>query len=167
MKKIILILSIAFIAQIATAQITKGTLQASGLTCSMCNLAIKKSLEKISFIDTIVPNVETASYELTFKEGTSVNLQEIKNAVEKAGFSVAQLSFTVNRKSLENLNNNTFTINGFTYNIISRLPINKANGTPSFYITDRGFLSEKKYKKFKSANKISENELIINIAQLL
>lgn len=167
MKKIFSILIIALFAIVAKAQITKGTLQASGLTCSMCNLSIMKSLQKLPFIDSIVPNIEAASYELTFKEGANVNFQGIKNAVEKAGFSVAQISFTIKPSGVEFISNNSFKSNGFTYNIIgNNQQFNGAKGLVNFYITDKGFLSEKKYKKFKNSNKESQNETIINIKQV-
>jgi hypothetical protein len=53
--------------QISNAQIQRATLQASGLTCSMCNLSIKKNLEKIAFISKVTPNLANASYELELK----------------------------------------------------------------------------------------------------
>lgn len=164
MKQILSILIIVLFANIAKAQITKATLQASGLTCSMCNLSIKKSLEKINFIDSIIPDIETASYELFFKKGEIVNFLEIKSAVEKAGFSVAQLSFSVNLKEVKDLSNNSFNIGIFTYKIIGNEKLNINSEIIQFYITDKDFLNEKKYKKFKNANSVGEN--VFNITKL-
>jgi copper chaperone CopZ len=166
MKRFFSIFFLTIVAYTASAQITKATLQASGLTCSMCNLSIKKSIEKLSFIESIVPNIETASYELTFKKGATVNFQEIRKAVEKAGFSVAQLSFTVNFDLVNNFADNTFKIDGFVYKINGNQSFNATQEPIEFYITDKGFLNEKRYNKFKNFNTSKENENIINITQL-
>lgn len=166
MKKILVLAFLFSLVQIAKAQIAKGTLQASGLTCSMCNLSIKKSLEKLPFIEAIKPNVETATYELTFKNGASINLVEVKNAVEKAGFSVAQLAFEVDFNNIQSTTNNSFQINGISYNIVGASKQNKPTGVVNYFITDKGFLSEKKYKKFKNSNKTSSSQTIINITQI-
>ena len=88
MIRIITILLLVAITISSNAQISKVSLQASGLTCSMCNLAVKKSLQKLPFVQDIKADVETATYTLTFKEGQKVELNDIQQAVKKAGFSV-------------------------------------------------------------------------------
>ena len=50
MKKIIAVVVVAFVTVALQAQFSKATLQASGLTCSMCSKAVKVALEKVPFV---------------------------------------------------------------------------------------------------------------------
>ena len=52
---------------ITEAQIIKVSLQASGLTCSMCSNAINKSLKTIDFVDRVPADITTYSFEISFK----------------------------------------------------------------------------------------------------
>ena len=87
----------------ARAQVTKGTLQASGLTCSMCSKAVKNALDKVSFIERVQVDIKNQQYTIYFKEGSQVDLDAVSKAVENAGFSVARLVVTaaVNGLKLE------------------------------------------------------------------
>jgi copper chaperone CopZ len=75
----------------ASAQIQSATLKASGLTCSMCSKAIFKSLQKVSSIQKVDVDIEKSEYTIAFKPGAAVVLDDVKKAVESAGFSVASL----------------------------------------------------------------------------
>jgi copper chaperone CopZ len=165
MKNIALIIALALLPYISEAQIKSGTLQASGLTCSMCNLSVLKSLQTLSFIDSIVPNIETASYELTFGKNASINFEEIKKAVEKAGFSVAKLSFVVDLSVIEAVDENMFSIDGINYHIIDKTGLNNAQAAANFFITNKGYLSEKEFKRNKKNNLDDTSRLVINISQ--
>jgi copper chaperone CopZ len=79
----------------ASAQVSKVTIQASGLTCSMCSNSINKSLKTIDFVENIVPNIKTSSFEITFKNGSNVDFDRLKKKVEDAGFTVASFVATV------------------------------------------------------------------------
>ncbi len=165
MKKTFLTIAIGFLYLFSCAQIKTGTLQASGLTCSMCNLSILKSLETLSFIDSIVPNIETASYDLTFKINAPVRFEEIKRAVEKAGFSVAKLSFVVDMSGVKIIEDRYFTLDGVDYYIVSKSNLEIASTEISFYVTNKGYLSEKEYKKNRKNNHDETEKNIINISQ--
>ena len=119
MKKIIIVLLLVATTTFANAAITKVSLQVSGLTCSMCNLSVKKSLQKLPFVQDINADVETAIYTLTFKGGENVVLEDIQKAVKKAGFSVANLTFTSNFNNILIPQSNQIIVDGNTYNIIN------------------------------------------------
>jgi hypothetical protein len=72
--------------------------------------------------------------------------------VVKAGFSVAKLKFTVNAGSATNVSSNGFELNGFSYNLVDAELANIAT-EQTFMVTDKGFLSDKEFKKFKLKNK--------------
>jgi len=156
LKKVSLVILWCVITSMLQAQITKVNLQASGLTCSMCNLSIKKSLEKITFIDSIIPDVETATYEIKFKENAAVNLNEIKEAVTKAGFSVAKFVFYLDVQKVSISSDKKFEINGTTFNIFEG-KIESKKAIAAFQIIDKGFISDKTFKKYKGKIKATEN----------
>ncbi|MEO6330097.1 MAG: heavy-metal-associated domain-containing protein [Ginsengibacter sp.] len=81
MKKIFLTLIVIAIS--VTAQVKKVSLQASGLICSN---AINKALKRIDFVDKIEPNIKTSNFDLTFKPGSKVDFDRLKNKVEDSGF---------------------------------------------------------------------------------
>ncbi len=94
MKNILFII-LTFFTISANAQVKKVSLQASGLTCSMCSNAIYKALQSVSFVDNVDANIKNSTFEITFKPGANVNFDLLKDKVEKAGFFVAQFWATV------------------------------------------------------------------------
>ena len=96
MKNIILVIAAALFSFNATAQITKVSLQASGLTCSMCSNAINKSLKSIDFVDRVEANIKNSTFDISFKPGAGADLDKLKKKVEDAGFLVAKMDVTIN-----------------------------------------------------------------------
>src|SRR6187397_1751416 len=91
MKKIIAVVLMAFVTVALQAQFSKATLQASGLTCSMCSKAVKVALEKVPFVQEVKVNIKSQEYTIIFKESNNADFDALKKAVEDAGFSVASL----------------------------------------------------------------------------
>ena len=88
MKKIFLFIAIAF--SLATnAQVTKVSLQASGLTCSMCSNSINKALKTLDFVLKVDADIKTYTFEILFKPNSNVDFDMIKKKVENAGFTVS------------------------------------------------------------------------------
>jgi copper chaperone CopZ len=77
-------------------QISKAELQVNGLTCSMCSRATETSLKSLGFIKTVTPDLNRNIFVLTFKTDQQVNIDQIRDKVEDAGFSVGGLSATIN-----------------------------------------------------------------------
>src|SRR6187401_816631 len=84
MKKIILVILGLLLAISSFAQIKSATLSASGLTCSMCSKAIYKALGKVSFVKSVDADIEGSKYQITFKDGAVIVLDDLKKAVEGA-----------------------------------------------------------------------------------
>lgn len=129
------------------AQISKATLTASGLTCSMCSRAIYKSLEKVSFIKEIKANIKESSYDLSFKPDASVDLDAIRKAVEGAGFSVAKLQITANFNNAEVQNDAMLKVNGENLHFLN-VPQQTLTGEKELTLVDEHFLSDKEHKKY-------------------
>jgi copper chaperone CopZ len=77
-------------------QISKAELQVNGLTCSMCSRATETSLKSLDFIENITPDLNTNTFVITFKKDKQVNIDLIRAKVEDAGFSIGDLSATIN-----------------------------------------------------------------------
>lgn len=153
MKKLfaLLLMVWAFAAQ---AQFSKASLQASGLTCSMCSKAVKSALEKVSFVEKVQVDIKNQQYNLTFKQAETIDFDALGKAVEDAGFSVASLQVTAAVNNLQVKKDDHVQIGGKTFHFLS------ANGQPlngdvTFSIVDKSFVSEKDFKKYASMTKMA------------
>src|ERR1700761_9301437 len=104
---------------IAKAQFTKAELQVSGLTCSMCSNATEKSLRKLDFIGDIKTDLNRNLFIITFKKDAVVNLDQISQKVQSAGFSVNSLKATFNFANVKVSNNYRFNYNGTLYDFLN------------------------------------------------
>ncbi|MEO6490001.1 MAG: heavy-metal-associated domain-containing protein [Ferruginibacter sp.] len=130
----------------ASAQVTHVNLQASGLTCSMCSNSINKALRTIDYIDNVRANIKNSSFDITFKPGAKVNFDELKNMVEGAGFSVANLTATVDFKNASITNDEHITVDGMVLHFLN-VKNQVLNGNTDIKVIDKGFVSAKDYKK--------------------
>jgi copper chaperone CopZ len=147
MKKIFLLMALV-VSHIAKSQVNKVTLQASGLTCSMCSNSINKALKTIDFVSEVDANVKTYSFEISFKPNSMVDFDIIRKKVEGAGFAVsafyANVSFNhipVKAGELVALQNQAFLFVNAQNQML--------NGDIRLKIIDKGFVSAKEYKMIK------------------
>ncbi|MEO6722909.1 MAG: heavy-metal-associated domain-containing protein [Ferruginibacter sp.] len=145
MKNLIVIIALLFSFG-AHAQITKVTLQASGLTCSMCSNAINKSLQSIAFVDKVEANIKNSSFDIFFKPGAKVDLDKLKNKVQDAGFFVAKLEANINFDNVAIANDSHVVVDGTTYHFIDTKD-QTLNGNKTIRILDKGFVTTKEFKK--------------------
>lgn len=135
------------------AQISKVSLQASGLTCSMCSKAVKTALEEVSFVDKVQVDIKNQEYNLSFKEGAAVDFDALGKAVEEAGFSVAKMKVTAAVKSLQ-VEKDTHIQIGNQYFHFLNAKNQALNGTVSFNLVDKHFVSAKEFKKYAGFSKM-------------
>ena len=145
MKKILFIFAFLFFIK-AEAQVSKVSLQASGLTCSMCSNAINKALKTLDFVENVKADVSTSSFDITFKSGATVNFDLLKKKVEDAGFFVAKMIVTLNVNQVEVSNDAHVDIAGTMYHFLNTEK-KQISGEYSFKILDKGFVSAKEFKK--------------------
>lgn len=145
MKKIFLIAAIVY-SVAANCQVTKVSLQASGLTCSMCSNAINKALKSIDFVDKIDANIKTSNFDITFKPGSKIDFDKLKKKVEDAGFFVSTFIANVHFDNVKLKPGEPVTAGDKTFQFINAK--NEAlNGDKALRIIDKGFVSAKEYKK--------------------
>ena len=146
MKNILFALALLVSVQ-ASAQTKSAILTASGLTCSMCSKSIYKALVKIPYVQSVEADVEKSSFSITFKEGSKVSFDDVKKAVQDAGFSVASLQAIISFNGQDIANDAHINIGGNTLHFI-HVEHQKLTGDKTVTIIDKNFLSSKEYKKY-------------------
>lgn len=145
MKKIFSLLFL-FVVLNVQAQVKKVTLQASGLTCSMCSNSINKALKTIDYVDKVMANIKTSSFDITFKPGAKVNFDDFKMKVEDAGFSVASLTATVDFENASIANDEHINVDGIVFHFLN-VKDQTLSGIQTIKVIDKGYVPVKDYKK--------------------
>lgn len=132
----------------AQAQFEKAELVVNGLTCSMCSLATHNQLKTIPFIDSIQIDLNSTTYILHFKKDAELDTDLIRKKVEDAGFSVGSLIYTASFTNLSIENNYHYKYQQTLYHFMD-VKSQTLNGDVRVKVIDKGFISDKEYKKFK------------------
>lgn len=138
----------------AHAQFSKVSLQASGLTCSMCSKAVKNALEKVPFVDKVQVDIKNQQYNLSLKNGAAPDFDVLSRAVEDAGFSVASLKATALVDKMQIQKDEHVTIGDHTFHFLNAKG-QPLNGDVTFSIVDKSFVSAKDFKKYTSMTKMA------------
>ncbi len=140
MKNIIITFVTLFFAFQSNAQIVKAEIIATGLTCSMCSNSINKQLKSLAEVESVETDLNTNTFTVVMKPNTNVSPKIFKENVEKAGFFVGSLVLSIDSKSLENF-----------INIEQKeIPMSKEI---QVQIVDKGFVTDKEYKKLSKKYK--------------
>lgn len=153
MKKMILVGLLAAVVLQGSAQFTKASLQASGLTCSMCNNAIYKALKALPFVASVESDIKKASFDIAFKKEERVDIDALRSAVEDAGFSVAAFTLTGNFNNLQVADDKHVVI-GDTHLHFLKANERVLNGQQTLTVVDKGFLTAKNFRKYAAATKM-------------
>jgi len=154
MKQIVTILVVMLLGNTVQAQFTKASLQASGLTCSMCSKAVKVALEEVTFVEKVMVDIKSQQYNLSFKEGAAVDFDALNKAVVDAGFSVASLKVTANVSDVTVKKDSHIQIGNHYFHFLNATGQN-LKGSTTFNLVDKGFVSAKEFKKWSSASKMA------------
>jgi copper chaperone CopZ len=147
MKNVFLLIAVS-IAISANAQVTKVYLQASGLTCSMCSNAINKAIKSLDFVDKIDADVRHSTFEISFRENSTIDFDKIKRKVEGAGFFVSGFVAAINFNNLHLKENEPLKVGAASLYIINTPP-QILNGIIKFRVLDRGFIPAKEFNDSK------------------
>jgi copper chaperone CopZ len=137
----------------ANAQFSKASLQASGLTCSMCSKAVKNALEKVSFVEKVQVDIKNQQYNLSFRQGQNVDFDALGKAVEDAGFSVASLKVTAAVNSVQLQKDEHVKIGAYNFHFLNSNG-QQLNGDVTFSLVDKSFVPAKEFKKYASLTKM-------------
>ena len=152
MKTFLLACVIGLFGLQANAQIKKASLQASGLTCSMCSKAVLTALQKVAFVDKVQVDIKNQTYNISFKENETPDFDALVKAVEDAGFSVAVFKITAEVSHVKLEKDQHLQI-GKQYFHFLNAKDQQLNGATTFTIVDKQFTSSKNYKKYSALSK--------------
>ena len=145
MKTFLIFFSILF-ATTLSAQVKKVTIQASGLTCSMCSNSINKSLKSLPNVEKVMANIKTSSFDITFKPDAVVNFDQLKKKVEDAGFFVAKFTAVVHFENQKVKSDDHVVNQNTTYHFLN-VKDQEIGGEKTIQLLDKGYVSAKDFKK--------------------
>jgi copper chaperone CopZ len=154
MKIIVLTIAMVFMAVVAGAQFSKASLQATGLTCAMCSNAINKALLKVPFVESVKADIKNSAFNISFKNGQTVEIDALRKAVEDAGFSVGHLTVTGSLQNVAIENDKHVEIGKEVFHFLN-VSGQVLNGETTLTVVDKNFLTAKQFKKISSATKMS------------
>ncbi|MEO5683211.1 MAG: heavy-metal-associated domain-containing protein [Chitinophagaceae bacterium] len=144
MKKTLLFIAL-IVSVITEAQVSTVSLQASGLTCSMCSNAIYKSLKTLDFVLSVDADIKTYTFGITFKEGSTIDFGKIKTKVESAGFTVCAFVATIHFDNVRVSDNQPVVIQNQAL-LFQPSGEHLLNGQTKVRFMDKGFVSAKEFK---------------------
>lgn len=154
MKTLLLAIAIAVFAVPSQAQFSKGTLQATGLTCAMCSNAINKALQAVPFVETVRSDIKNSAFNIVFKTGNEVDIDALKKAVEDAGFSIGSLKLTGQFNDVKVSSDQHVKIGNANFHFLD-VKEQMLNGESTITIVDKDFVTAKQFKKFSAATKMA------------
>ena len=123
------------------AQISKAEIKATGLTCSMCSNAINKQLKSLPEVVNVETDLNTNTFTVTIKEGNTLSPKIFKDKVEKAGFFIGSLVLTTKSEAIKSTG----------YVVVNNA--SNTNTEVQFQILDKGYVTEKEFKKLSKSFK--------------
>ncbi|HMI77258.1 MAG TPA: heavy-metal-associated domain-containing protein [Ferruginibacter sp.] len=145
MKNLILIMLVLF-SFTSVAQVKSVSIQASGLTCSMCSNAINKAIKSLDFVDKVDANIKNSSFDVSFKPGSNIDFDKLKKKVEDAGFFVARFTASVNFDKVAIVNDDHVVIGSTVFHFLN-VKDQTLSGDKTIRLLDKGFVTAKEYKK--------------------
>jgi copper chaperone CopZ len=112
----------------------------------MCSKAIYKAVSAISFVDTVLVNIEASTYDIRFKSEATPQFDQIAKAVVDAGFSVANLTVLVNFNKQNVDKNGLLTLDGIQYKIMGTPPTT-LQGSKKLQLIGKQYMLPKDFKK--------------------
>lgn len=137
-------------AQAVAGKYVKASLQASGLTCSMCSKAVKEALEEVAFVEKVQVDIKNQQYNISFKEASAVDFDALAKAVEDAGFGVASLKLAVSLDNVVVKKDQHLQIGPHLFHFLNAKG-QTLNGTANITLVDKSFVSAKEFRKYSAA----------------
>lgn len=145
MKYIYLTIVSILFANSVNSQIIIAEIRATGLTCSMCSNAINKQLKTLSDVEKVDIDLNTNTFKVFLKKDNILSPKVFKEKVEKAGFFIGSLLLTTQPSAAY----------PDSYILVDN---DKTVGNEfQIQILDKGYVTDKEYKKLKKALKKIES----------
>lgn len=154
MRTLLLVIVVTLLAVPSQAQFSKATLQATGLTCAMCNNAVNKALQAVPFVESVRSDIKNAAFNIKFKSNAEVDIDALKKAVEDAGFSVGGLKLTGEFQNVKVENDQHIRIGNASFHFLN-ITGQTLNGENTITIVDKNFVTAKQFKKISASTKMT------------
>ena len=154
MKKLLVVVALSCFTLGVQAQFTQAELQATGLTCAMCNNAINKALEALPFVASVKSDIKHSSFHISFKSDAALDIDALKKAVENAGFSVGSLKLTGNFSDVKVAPDKHVEMEHMVFHFLNT-PEQVLNGERTIQVVDKNFVTMKQFKKWSSTTTMS------------
>ena len=149
------LLAVAILVSVNSfAQVTNVSLQASGLTCSMCSNSINKALRSIDYVADVKADIKNSIFLISFKPNSKVDFDLLKKKVEDAGFHVAKLNVNVRFNNQQVASDSHVKVDGMIFHFL-RVKDQTLQGEKTIQVLDKGFLSSKEFKKNEGLTKMA------------
>ena len=132
------------------AQIVKAEIIATGLTCSMCSNSINKQLKSLSQVDSVATDLNTNIFTVYLKKDNDLKPRILKESVEKAGFFVGSMVVTMQFDNLKIDDNIVIKKHNVELVFVETKP-KVLNGITRVKVQDKGFVTQKEYKKLSKS----------------
>ena len=86
--------SVVFLPESA-AEVKGIELRVDGLTCPFCSLGLEKKLKRVDGVEGVQVHVKQGITEVESTPGESPNLDDVRQAVQDAGFTLREIRLTV------------------------------------------------------------------------
>jgi len=149
LKYIAMLLLLVWGQQHGFAQFSQAKLQATGLTCALCSKAIHQALEKLPFVQKVNAQIKESAFEIVIKPGDVVAPEQIRIAVEDAGFFVGALYLTREESSSLPVLNTPFK-EGNSYFCV--LEASGKGQRRTYQVLNERFLTEKAFAKVNAGS---------------
>lgn len=146
MKKLFIVAAVLLSSVFVNAQFQTASLTAAGLTCAMCTKAIYNSLEKLPAVEKVEADIKSSQFLITFKKNASIDPDQLKDAVENAGFSISRLKMTGEFNRVPISNDTHVEIDGKTFHFINS-PARVLDGKQTITLVDKSYVTAKEFRK--------------------
>lgn len=77
---------------ISYSQVKSINISVDGFTCSLCAKGVEGQFKALDFVKDVKTNLSEATFDLKFKSGKQVKIEQIREAVDDGGFTVGSVS---------------------------------------------------------------------------
>jgi copper chaperone CopZ len=143
-RTVLLLLSMVFAGVSARASFVSADIGVNGLTCSMCARGVEGSLKELPFIDSVSIDLNKLIAHITFKKDMKVSVDEIRNMIEDAGFSVRSVDATFQFNDITIGKDFHYAYGGDTYHFVG-VGTKKLDGPVRLRFIDKSYVSKKEF----------------------
>lgn len=130
--------------------IISATVCVDGLTCSLCHKSVYKALKKLNFVESLSPNLDETSLDITFVRNAEVSFDRIAEAVQDAGFSIGILRANVDFPPMLVRKDEHIALGGALLHLINVAEERTIQGRVNIKLIDAKFIPDDEAAKWRT-----------------